>query len=248
MKQNSKYIEIIQPGIFERNKIISGVTLSNREHFPPNGISFSFNQSFPDNEIENNRRMFSEFLRVRQNYIKFQKQVHGTSIRIINSDSIEEESDAMITSYKGIVLCVKIADCLAVLLFDPVKNIIGAVHSGWRGTKEKITTKTIELMTSLFNSVPDDIQVYLTPCASGKMYEVGWDVAQFFPASVTESENSKYLFDNSSEVRDQLISSGIKPANIEISNRCTIEDHSFHSYRRDKELSGRMAAFIGMKV
>ncbi len=154
----------------------------------------------------------------------------------------------MITAFKGLVLCVIIADCAAVLMFDPKNGVVAGLHSGWRGTQMNITQKGIELLKATFKTNPADLLVYISPCASGESYIVRKDVAQHFPRTSRKINDEEYLFDNRAEIQLQLADCGVLKENIEMSAGCTIGgENDYHSYRRDGERSGRMAAFIGMK-
>lgn len=242
----NRIIEIERPQLFNDYKIISGVTRRNAFSFAGQGFTVSGGYDTDEAVFMEHRKILAEGIGISNLKFKYQKQVHGNFVRVIDSDSEELESDAMITQVSKIVLAVKIADCAAVLLYDKAKNVVAAIHSGWRGTKLNISSKTISEMNNHFGSRSDNLLAYISPCASGENYEVGEEVAQFFPRSVKVKGNGKYLFDNKNEIRLQLLESGLKESNIEISPICTISDESFHSYRRDGVLSGRAAAFIGM--
>jgi len=238
---------ILIPEIFPKDRIISGVTKRNLSLFPDKGFTISNQDVFTENEIEQHRRFLAGKLGVEFEQMKFQKQVHKTDIQIATSNTPNGlESDGMITSEHGIILNVSIADCLAILMFDPINRVIAAVHSGWKGTKESITDKCINILIKKFNSKPNELIVYLSPCASGRNYEVGYDVAKYFPETTQQISKSKYLFDNQKEVLNQLIRAGVKESNVESSSICTIENNEYHSFRRDRDKSGRMSAFIGI--
>ncbi len=241
-------LDILSPNIFPKNRIVSGVTKINKHLFPKYGFSLSKGEILSDFEVNNNRKILADYLQTDLNNLKFQKQIHSDIVQIVDNETTSDnQSDAMITNKKNIFLNVLLADCLGILLFDIENNTIAAVHSGWRGTKKKIITKTIEKMKLHFNSKPQSILAYLTPCASGETYEVGYDVAKYFPDYVKQIKKNKYLFDNRAKIYDDLIKIGINPENIEKSEVCTIKNNDYHSFRRDKEKSGRMAAFIAMK-
>ena len=242
-----KQLTIIKPEIFSKFNIISGVTGKNSELFPPNGLSFSNADLWSDEEIEENKRKFASLLGIAPNAMKYQQQTHSDIIREITRHSEYEASDGMYTSEKGIVLNIKIADCTAVLIFDPVREVIMGLHSGWRGTRRNITAKGINTLMEKFGSDPKEILAFLSPAACGKCYEVGREFADFFPRSTTLLSTGKALFDNRREIAFQLMDAGILEKNIEISQYCTIESSIFHSYRQDGHFSGRMSAFIGMK-
>lgn len=242
MHQN---LRILYPTIFDPSRIVAGVTLANRELIPEKGFSIFPGKILSTEEVEFNRALLAKKLSLARSSLKFQRQVHASHIRWIDKDSPETESDGMITSLPGLALNVTIADCCAVLIHAADKNIVAALHSGWRGTKENISGKGIEMLIK-YGCRPENMLVWLSPCASGRNYEVESDVAKFFPKYSRKISDKKYLLDIPSCVSDQLTGSGIAPNNIECSGICTIEDKRFHSYRRDGDKSGRMAAFISM--
>lgn len=239
--------KILENNQYKPYHLISGVTQRNLENFPPNGFSISNGKILNDDEVIAHRKYLGEYLGVDYIAMKFQKQVHGDRIRIIDEKSEIEDSDGMMTNIKGLVLNVTLADCCGILIFDPENEAIAALHSGWRGTQHNIAKKGIGMMEEIYNSDPEKILVYLSPCASGENYEVGEDVAKFFPNSVKQISEEKYLFDNHNEIKSQLLDSGVLTKHIEISEICTISDINYHSFRRDKDKSGRMSCFIGMK-
>lgn len=239
--------EILIPQIFPKNKIIAGVTKRNLELFPDKGFTISNIDAFSHEEIETHKKYLAEVLGIKYEHCKFQKQVHKSEIQIVTQNTPNGlETDGMITSQKGLLLNVSIADCLAILIYDPINEIIAAIHSGWKGTKQNIAGKAIKMLFDNYNSNPKNLLVYLSPCASGNNYEVGYEVAQYFPETVSQISKTKYLFDNRKEVFNQLIKTGVEQSNIESSTICTIESKEYHSYRRDKDKSGRMSAFIGL--
>ena len=239
-------LDYICPEIFDKTKIISGVTQKNLSLFPKFGLSLSKADILSDDDLFLHKRVFAKLLGTNNELMKYQTQTHSSEIKEVFADTPDTESDGLFTSAKGIILNVKIADCVAILIFDPKKEVIMALHSGWRGTAHNICKKGITLIKEKYNSNPEDIIVYISPGASGEKYEVGEDVANFFPNSINKISENKYLFDNKKEIKSQLISAGILESNIEVSELCTIDNQLFHSYRRDKQLSGRMSAFIGM--
>ena len=164
-----------------------------------------------------------------------------------DSDSIKYKDQRYskgLQFYKNILLEIGIVKYHQV---DKNNKIISAVHSGWRGTKHKITSKAISILQNQYGSNPNDILVYISPCAGENDYEIGADVAQYFPNHIRQIERSKYLFDLGGAVFDELLSNGIPAKNIEFNRISTISNNNYHSYRREKEKSGRMGLFILMK-
>lgn len=240
-------LEHLKPTIFDSSRILSGVTTKNLLLLPPYGLSLSNADILDDFELERHKAMFADLLRVHRDKMKYQQQTHSCIVRHVNADSKYENSDGMYTNEKGIVLNIKIADCTAVLIHDPVRCVVMGLHSGWRGTQQNITKTGIEILQKKFHSRPEDLLVYISPAASGKNYEVGVDVAKYFPRSVIPAVSSaKFLFDNRHEICLQLTDCGVLSNHIEVSPECTIDNTNLHSFRRDKQFSGRMSAFIGL--
>jgi hypothetical protein len=233
------------PTIFPKT-IVSALIKRNRELFPPFGLSVIPAEIISKEEANNHRQLIAQYLGFKPEEMKYQKQTHSAIVREIDIYSLEIESDAMITNQTGIALCVKIADCCAILVYDPIHRAIAAIHSGWKGTRQNIVKHTIEKLQSRFGSKPSDLLVYVSACASAANYEVGDNFEDYFPDSV-QRLNGKLHFDNRKEIRSQLIKSGVNPTLIEVSEKCTIADDSYHSFRRDGVKSGRMLAVIGMR-
>ncbi len=240
-------IDLFQPTIFPQNKIIAGVTKRNLHLFPPNGFSVHKADILTDEEAIVHQQILAEQLGYPVSSLKCNKQVHGSNILFMNHNTVSAEADGMITNERGILIYVKLADCGGILLYDPKTEIVAALHSGWRGTKQNIVKEGIRKLNDEFGVSSADLLVYIAPSAGGKNYEVGFEVAQYFPNHSVEIGNGKYLFDNKSQILEQLTMCGINPQNIEISDVCSIEDTNCHSFRRDNENSGRMAAFIGLR-
>ncbi|MBM2814499.1 MAG: Multi-copper polyphenol oxidoreductase laccase [Ignavibacteria bacterium] len=242
----NKKIECTIPEIFPKDKIICGVTHRNIALFPGTGLSLTKGKLFNDNQLLEHRKVFAQFLDVKVEQLKFQKQGHESHIRMIDENSGETESDGMITNIPGLILNIGLADCCAVLVFDIKTNSIGAFHSGWRSTKENISGKGIIKMKEEFGSQPENLLIYLSPCASAESYEVGEDLALNFPNNMKPLGHGKYLLDLRGVISNQLLEFGVMKYNIESSTECTITNLKYHSYRRDKDKAGRMSAFIGL--
>ncbi len=182
------------------------------------------------------------------------KQIHSN--KIINIDNINLlngwielpiEADGIVTTKKGVALSILTADCLAIIAADEKRGILGAVHAGWRGTKEEISKKMIQKMLSLGANIKD-IKCAISPGICGKCYEVGLDVIKNFnnyPTAIKPKNNGKWLFDNKEANLIQLQSIGVLKENIEVSNFCTYcNNDNFFSYRKG-DIKGRFVTFIG---
>lgn len=239
-------LKIITPSIFPKDKVIAGVTEKN-QHIHPLGFSFAPTEHIDKETVAKHQKLLAKQLQIKDSDFAYLAQTHSDRIVIVEENFEPVEGDAMITAIKGKVLVVKIADCAGVLVYDSANEIVAAIHSGWRGSSKKIVPKTLELMLKKFGSKVENLLVFVSPLASVEKYEVGYEVASLFPNTSRKFTDGKYHFDNKEEILNQLIDFGIQPENIEISNLCTITNENLHSFRRDKEKSGRMACFIGMK-
>lgn len=242
---------IIQPA-FSGSDLISGMTLVATNTLPWPGASFSISESADAAHVERSYEALSIELGVPRDRIATVHQVHGRRCWEVGSvdacaSARSEQADALVTALPGIVLGVKLADCCGVLLHDPVRHVVAAIHSGWRGTAEGISWHIVKLLASSYDSSPRNIQAWLSPCASGRVYEVGPDVHAVLGGYCQPLSEGKWLFDNHRAIADQLASAGLQMQNIHVDPACTISNERYHSYRRDRGRSGRMLAFIGMR-
>lgn len=180
-------------------------------------------------------------------------QTHSDNIEIIDSlDRLYfENTDGFITDRKNVIILTKYADCLPIYFLDTKKRVIGAVHSGWQGSYKEIGKKAIYLMQKSYGSSLSDIRVAFGIGISQNRYEVGKEFLERFQEKFSKDlieqafkiEKDKIYFDNQSFVYHNLKEAGVEEENILINDLCTY-DGEFHSYRRDKEKSGRNGALI----
>ncbi len=212
---------------------------------------FGFNLSFlvdDDKELViKNRARFFAALDLREDQVAYHYQIHSDIINYVDKAGYVGESDALITNNIGLGLVITTADCSAFFIIDRVKKVIAAVHSGWRGTSQKILEKTLITLKTKFNSNANDLIVYMAPSISQKNYEVGEEVAlQFDKKFLLEHERKVYL-DVASANYDMLLDFGIPSNQIERSDLCSYGNEFLHSYRRDGQKSGRALGIIAMK-
>ncbi len=235
-----------RPVIFPRG-VIAGVTLRNADTFPPFGFSMLKASILSQEEVQRHRHAFAEQLGVGMEHLQFQNQVHGTAVRVIEQVGEPGESDGMITATEGIVLCVSIADCGAILLYDPEHRIIAGLHSGWRGTDGNIVGKGVQILCEQFSTRPSALLAYISPCASGSQYIVRSDVADLFGDDVKHYRGAEeWTIDIRRQIQKQLLAEGVEPEHIDMAEGCSMSNDRYHSYRRDGVQSGRMIAFISL--
>jgi polyphenol oxidase len=213
-------------------------------------------------EVFNNRNILATETGIPLENFVMQKQIHSDRVQIIDSehkgkgvfkrDDALDDSDAMITDCKNICLFLFAADCVPVLFYDPKNGVIGAAHSGWKGTVNKIAQKTVQKMGEVYGTKPEDILVGIGPSICVLHYEVGNEVVDAVETAYGTKEGfltlnhntGNYHFDLQYAVREQLRAIGLKEDHIETSGLCTFEHESlFFSARKNKN-TGRFGAGI----
>jgi hypothetical protein len=209
------------------------------------GINLSFNVGDNPTRVERNRRRFFTQVGISEHDLAVPLQCHSNSVLKVDTPGEYKECDALITNTTHVALVVTVADCVPILLFDPINKAIGAIHAGWRGTIGLIVKRAVEKMKAEFRTDAAQMFAYIGPSAGVCCYEVGREVAVMFGNKVVPYDKKKIFIDLKKENTHQLLQQGVLGNNIEVSTSCTIcEKGLFHSYRRDGKKSGRMMAVI----
>lgn len=184
----------------------------------------------------------------------FAEQIHSDGIAVVSEKNLLSSGssspvvfpgvDALITNRTDILLSVKFADCIPVLMYDPHKRIIAAIHSGRNGTEKNISGKAIEQMVSCFSTDPADIHVSLGPSICADHYPVSEEVFKRFTVK-TEIKQRYPNLDLKKTVKKQILNQGVQERNISDFSICTFEDVNYYSYRRDGT-TRRQISIIGM--
>lgn len=166
----------------------------------------------------------------------------------------DEYADAMITKQEGLMLCVHTADCVPIVLLDPVKKVVGVVHSGWMGSSKRIAGKTVRKMTEEYGCSPADIICGIGPYNHFCCYEVGEDVLECFRESFSDIEcemffkkknnEGKYMLDLGKAVSLSLQQEGVQPQNIHDEGHCTYHTTTFSSWRRTGDKKKQILTYI----
>lgn len=234
------------------------------------GAYASLNVKFPtgaDSEsaeaVRENRRRLGQVLGMNMQNLVACRQCHGSTIYVVqrkdagagalSQESAIPDTDGLITAETGIPLFIQVADCLPVLLLDPGKRIIGAVHAGWRGTAARILEKAIQRMHTAFGCQPEHIQISIGPGIGFEHFEVGAEVAEVFRAQVdlqdprvARTKGSRFWLNLAEINRRQAMAAGVPAEAIFNLQRCTFsEPDYFFSFRRDRGQTGRLAGVIG---
>lgn len=241
---------IIKPSIFNQfPEIIFGFsTKYGQDSEPPYYFNLSYSVGDHKEKVDTNRKIFFNDLGLNEKMISYQKQVHEDKINIVDTCGSCGESDALITKSKNLGLAISSADCPAIFIYDPLKKIIAAVHSGWKGTEKKILAKTIKRLSDEFSCNATDLICYIGPSISQINYEVGEEVAKKFIEQFILTKENKYYLDLAGVNFNMLVNEGVKKINIQVSKLCSYEySNLLHSYRRDGVKSGRALGVISIK-
>jgi YfiH family protein len=192
-------------------------------------------------------------------------QVHGREVvtvrRGITADALHQmqghrpDADALISDAPDVAVVVRAADCVPILIGDPVTGAVAAVHAGWRGTAARAAVAAIEAMTHAFTTRAADLIVAIGPAIGPCCYEVGSDLVDAFAAAGHERylidrwfmtpRGGKMRLDVPGSNRDQLILAGVREENVHAAALCTAEHLDLlTSYRAEKERAGRIAGVI----
>ena len=189
-------------------------------------------------------------------------QTHTDNVKIVKKIEKLENTDGIITNKKEIALITTSADCISLLLYDPIKKAIGSIHSGWKGTLKGIIVKAIEKMINEYQSNPEDIICCIWPSIRQCCFEVDEDVKDLFYNKYKNLKNideiiklgdqkegkQKYYIDTVKINMELIKNIGLREENIIDSNICTMcHSKEFHSYRADGKKFGVNGAIIAIK-
>ena len=225
-------------------------------------MNLGFSTDDSRENIVDNFKIICKSLGVNDKELVLTAQKHHCNIEIVTKEDAGrgiykegfEDADALITNEKGLCLVCVWADCVPVLMLDKKKKVIGAVHSGWRGTVQKIAQKTALKMHDVYSSQMEDIIVAIGPSIGKCHYEVSNDVAAEFESVFPDTKNIVFYKDTEHKIVDlwrtnaiMLESIGIPSENINVSEYCTYcNSDKFFSHRVNGTKRGLCAAFLGL--
>jgi YfiH family protein len=216
-------------------------------------LNLSYNVGDDPAAVAHNRALLAEAMKVVPGRLVFPVQTHSNHVQVVMSTTPPEQlaaTDAVITAEPGLLIAVMSADCVPVLLYDPQNHVAAAIHAGWRGTMAAIVARTIDKMKSDFGTDPAHLLAGIGPSISPEVYQVGTEVLEAVQqlygtcAGIIEGEADGKGFCNLWEAnRRQLLTAGVKEANIEVAGLCTYKHADlFFSARHSQNRAGRFAA------
>lgn len=189
-------------------------------------------------------------------------QVHGTSVAVVDRPGMTRDDldgyDALITNLRGVAIGVRTADCVPILLFDPDKSVIAAVHSGWKGTVQRIVQKAIYTMKSQYGTEGKDLKAIIGPSIGPDSFQVGEDVVKYFKEqgfpldkiwffNEGKGDSPMYHGHHIDLIKANtwlLEQAGVATENIQACGIDTYTDESFFSARREGVQCGRIISSI----
>jgi purine-nucleoside/S-methyl-5'-thioadenosine phosphorylase / adenosine deaminase len=217
---------------------------------PYASLNLAVNDDEPRAVAENLRRVVGAFADpVEAPVVALMRQVHGAEVAVVTPQTLAREdvptADALVTREPGVVLMVRVADCVPLILADVDHRVVGAVHAGRPGLAAGVVPRAVAAMRDLG---ADRMVAWLGPHVCGHCYEVPEglraEVSALVPEARAETSWGTPALDIGAGVRAQLTADGVEVVDA---SRCTIEDTDLYSYRRQGAASGRLAGLVWVR-
>jgi YfiH family protein len=207
------------------------------------------------NVVENRRKVFESVNRPVESVFDVWQE-HGAQVICSDYarplDSIHQKADAILTDYSEITLFMRFADCVPILLYDPVRSVIGIVHAGWQGTVKKIADGAIRTMQNRYRSNPSDILAGIGPSIGVEKYPIGSEVVEKVIMAFGQDAEGLLKGYNGSKHLDLweanrliLEESGVR--HIQVAGICTASNTTdWYSHRAENGKTGRFGAIIAL--
>ena len=224
---------------------------------PYRSLNLAYHVGDTDASVTENRRRFCGGLGIDTHSLVVAQQVHGDEVAVVDEsqegcgahshETAIPETDGMITASRSIALAVLTADCVPVLVVDPLRKAIGVAHAGWRGAIRMIASRTVLRMRDDFGTDPANCLVVLAPSIGSCCYTVGEDVRSHFLRAFGAECIVEDRLDLRQAVKTQLLRIGVEERNISSMGECTACNlDRFYSYRGEDGRTGRMMSVIGI--
>jgi YfiH family protein len=254
----------------ENDGFVNGFStrLGGVSEMPANALNLAgFNEDAAENILENRRRFLKLF--PGDWTLAGCWQVHGADVRVVQTAEEAKPAenqrgetvycDVIVSDAKGVLAGVKTADCVPILIGDPVTGAFAAVHAGWRGTLATAVIAGVERLAKEYDARPADLRVAIGASAGPCCYEVGSEVIEAFSSKFVDGEKlftptrpGHAMVDLLKANREQLISTGVKAERIHTPPLCTMcRTDLFFSFRKEKKVygkTGRLMAVVGRKL
>lgn len=226
-------------------------------------MNLSFTRGDDPAAVTENFRRHCAVLDTTPERVVLTKQTHTVNVKRVTAADCGngvtlpqryEDVDGLITNEPDVMLCTQHADCTPIFFVDPVRRAIGLSHSGWRGTADGMGPATVAAMVQEYGCEPADIWVGIGPSIGRCCFEVDLPVYEIFASKpewndeMTEKKGEKYHLDLWEYNRRLLLSVGVRPEHITVTDLCTrCHPDLFWSHRATGGKRGSLAAFLMMK-
>jgi polyphenol oxidase len=227
---------ILRFSSFDPGFVVHGIT-TRSGRLPLNG-NMSYMVGDDVDLVRRNRQTWARAIGFDWSRLVLGWQVHETTVAVVSEtdagsgargvETALQRVDGLITKAPGLPIGVMAADCVPILLYDPDRSAVAAIHAGWRGTVDGIAAESVRAMKAHFGSAPEKLRACLGPSICQTCYEVGSEVVERW-ASTTSAEGCSamresadgYYFDLRQANHYLLVTTGVAPDAIEVSDICT---------------------------
>lgn len=192
-----------------------------------------------------------EQLAIKHNYdptkLKSMEQIHSNIVQKVTKEKNLYRCDGLITNLPNTPLLVMVADCIPILFYDEIENVIGVVHAGRNGTYQEIASNISQMMIDDFSCKPSNIKAIMSPSIQKCCYEVSQELANIAQVNFGEDVVNGRFVDLQMINKKQLLKNGLLEENITISQTCTLcSNENYFSYRKDPQC-GRFGGIIMLR-
>jgi len=213
-------------------------------------LNVSYTVGDTTENVEENLRRVAEAIGARREDLFAAYQVHGRAVCVVEQETEPRpRCDVLVTRSSAKTLMLRYADCTPVLLADPKRRVVAAVHAGWRGSAVRAAGAAVEALRDQFGCQPRDIVAGIGPAIGPCCYTVGQDVVEAFadrPGLFSRTEGGLKRLDLWAANRQALTEAGVPDEHIEVAGICTqCQSERFFSHRANGgQPAGRFAALI----
>lgn len=228
---------------------------------PFDSLDLGYNRGDDPARVAENYRRFCAAIGANHDRVVKSRQIHTDTVRVVTEADLgvglcepaPYEADGLVTNVPGLCLTVFTADCVPVLLYDPVARCVAAVHSGWRSTAMAIVPRAVQVMADRFGSRQENIIAAIGPAIGGCCFQTQKEVpnamlqtySRMVSPFIRPDGSDHFRVDLRGIIAQSLQDSGLSPDHIDISDHCTAcRADLFWSHRLVGNARGSMAAMI----
>ncbi len=217
---------------------------------PYNSLNLAFHVGDDIDNATENRNLISKKIGIDVKNLSWASQIHGDDIFILTEEKdagFLGEYDGIITNLKEFPIMTLFADCIPILLHDPVKNIVATIHAGWKGTFLEIAKKAVKIMETEFKSEPKDIKALIGPGICLDHFEVSEEMVNDFFMKFPEVVDKRLKNLDLRKINFYILKKAGLNKIFDMGICTSCDNDNFFSFREEKGTTGRFAALIMLK-